>query len=120
MHSLTKKPVATGTVLEHFDNQIAYSAFARYSDSKLVINAYVRRLGVLVSSSEVIANNVCPGLVATDFDKQLPAWLRYSLFVYRKLAARDVVEGSRTIIYASAVAGPDTHGKFLRNNNVDP
>lgn len=121
MHTLAKKPVAASeTVLGHFDDQNIYSGLTRYSDSKLAVNAYVHRLSALVSSSEVIVNNLCPGLVATGFDKQLPAWLKPLMFVYRKIAARDVHEGSRTLVYASAVADATTHGKFLQSNKIDP
>ncbi|THW72154.1 putative carbonyl reductase [Aureobasidium pullulans] len=121
MHTLAKKPVtASETVLGHFDDQNIYSGLTRYSDSKLAVNAYVRRLSALVSPSEVIVNNLCPGLVATGFDKQLPAWLKPLMFVYRKIAARDVHEGSRTLVYASAVADATTHGKFLQSNKIDP
>lgn len=121
MHTLAKKPVAASeTVLSHFDDQNIYSGLTRYSDSKLAVNAYVRRLSALVSPSEVIVNNLCPGLVATGFDKQLPAWLKPLMFVYRKIAARDVHEGSRTLVYASAVADATTHGKFLQSNKIDP
>ncbi|THZ78915.1 putative carbonyl reductase [Aureobasidium pullulans] len=121
MHTLAKKPVAASeTVLGHFDDQNIYSGLTRYSDSKLAVNAYVRRLSALVSPSEVIVNNLCPGLVATGFDKQLPAWLKPLMFVYRKIAARDVHEGSRTLVYASAIADTTTHGEFLQSNKIDP
>lgn len=121
MHTLSKKPVAAGeTALGHFDDVHVYSGLTRYSDSKLVTNALVRRLAATVPASEVIVNNLCPGLVATAFDKQLPGWLKPIMFLYRKVSARDVSEGSRTLIYASVIAGVDSHGKFMQNNKVDP
>jgi len=121
MHTLAKKPVTPAeTALGHFDDEKTYSGLTRYGDSKLVVNAYSRRLAALVPSSEVIVNNLCPGLVATGFDKQLAGWLKPIMFIYRKIAARGVEEGSRTLIYASALAGPETHGKFLQHNKVNP
>lgn len=119
LHTLAKNPVkASETVFGHFDNQTTYSGLARYCDSKLIANAFIRTLSSHVSSSEVIINNLCPGLVATGFGKQLPVWLKPIMFVYRKISARDVEEGSRTLVYAAAVAGPDTHGKFLQHNKI--
>ncbi|OBT39438.1 hypothetical protein VE00_09818 [Pseudogymnoascus sp. WSF 3629] len=119
MHTLTKNPVIDSqTVFDHFDNQKTYSGLTRYCDSKLVVNAFVRTLSSHVSSSEVIVNNPCPGSVATGFDKQLPAWLKPIMFVYRKVSARNVEEGSRTLVYAASVAGPETHGKFLQHNKI--
>lgn len=50
-------------------------------------------------------NNVCPGLVATGCDAHLPLWLKPIMFVFRKFQARDVDEGARTLIFASAVVG---------------
>jgi NAD(P)-dependent dehydrogenase (short-subunit alcohol dehydrogenase family) len=119
MHTLTKNPVIDSqTVFDHFDNQKTYSGLTRYCDSKLVVNAFVRTLSSHVSSSEVIVNNPCPGSVATGFDKQLPAWLKPIMFVYHKVSARNVEEGSRTLVYAASVAGPETRGKFLQHNKI--
>lgn len=120
-HTLVKKPVtATGTVLDHFDDESIYQGLTRYADSKLVVNAFIRRLAAVVPPSEVIINSPCPGLVATGFDKHLPGWLKPLMFIYRKISARDVSEGTRTLVYACAVAGPETHGKFLQHNHVHP
>lgn len=121
MHTLGKKPLdATETVYGHFDDQRKYSGLTRYSDSKLTINAFCRELATRVPASEVIVNNPCPGLVATGFDKQLPGWLKPIMYIYRKTSARPVEQGGRALIYASYVAGSETHGKFLQHNEVDP
>ncbi|RDL30001.1 Uncharacterized protein BP5553_10628 [Venustampulla echinocandica] len=119
-HTLTKKPViASGTVFDHFDNQKTYSGVTRYSDSKLTANAFVRALFRHVPTSDVIVNNLCPGLVATGFDKHLSGWLKPIMFVYRKVAARNVEEGGRTLVYAATLAGSETHGQFLQHNKID-
>jgi NAD(P)-dependent dehydrogenase (short-subunit alcohol dehydrogenase family) len=121
MHTLTKKPIAAQeTVIGHFDDQKIYSGLTRYADSKLAVNAIVRKLATKAPSSEVIINNVCPGLVATGFDKHLPIWLKPFMFAYRKISARDVHEGARTLVYAVAVADQDTHGKFIQHNQIAP
>lgn len=121
MHTLAKKPIAPNTSpLTHFDDRKVYSGFMRYGDSKLIVAAYVRKLATVIPSKEVIFNDPCPGLVATGFDKELPAWLKPIMFVYRKISARTVEEGARTLIYASAVAGQETNGKFLQSNKVQP
>jgi hypothetical protein len=38
----------------------------------------------------------------------------------RKTAARSVEEGGRTLIHAAVTASPETNGKFLKNNKIDP
>lgn len=90
----------------------------RYCDSKLTVNAYVRKLAQLIPASEVIINNLCPGVVKTGFDKTLPIYIRGVMYVYRQLTARDVDEGARTYIYAAVLAGPESHGKFIFNNEI--
>lgn len=118
-HSLTKKPIAlSSSVLDHFDDEKIYGSLVRYSDSKLVVNAYVRHLATLVSPSEVIVNNLCPGFVSTGLNDYLPFWLKPVVFVFGKIVSRDVEEGARTLVYASAVADSATHGKFLQNNEI--
>ncbi|KAK4067542.1 hypothetical protein Trihar35433_6102 [Trichoderma harzianum] len=105
--------------LGHFDDEATFSKFFRYADTKTVVNAYVRRLAAL-APSEVIVNNPCPGLVQTGLDKNLPFYLRIPMGLVRKSMARTVEEGARTLIFASVVAGPETNGKFLQHNKVDP
>ncbi|KAI0201012.1 putative carbonyl reductase [Astrocystis sublimbata] len=120
-HSLTKKPLAPNeSVLEHFDDQKTYSPMTRYQDSKFMVNVLVRGLAKEVGEEnpKVIVNHMCPGLVSTSFDKDLPAWLRPLMYVYRRISARPVAEGARTLIHATAVEGPESHGKFWENNTI--
>ncbi|KAL7924019.1 hypothetical protein ACQKWADRAFT_319885 [Trichoderma austrokoningii] len=119
-NTLTKKPILPGsTILGHFDDKANYNSYFRYADTKTVVNAYTRRLAAL-APSEVIANNPCPGLVQTGFDKNLPFYFRLPMLLVRRYMGRTVEEGARTLVYASAVAGPDTNGKFMQHNKVDP
>ncbi|KAM0463902.1 hypothetical protein ACHAO4_000627 [Trichoderma viride] len=119
-NTLTKKPISPdGTVLGHFDDEANYNKYFRYADTKTVINAYARRLAAL-APAEVIVNNPCPGLVQTGFDKNLPFYLRLPMVLVRRAMGRTVEEGARTLVYASAVAGPEVNGKFLQHNKVDP
>jgi len=92
----------------------------RYGDSKLAVNAFARKLATSVSSKYVIINNVCPGMVATGFDKGLPVYLRIPMNMVRKIRARPVDEGAWTLVYATLVAGPESHGKFINHNKIDP
>ncbi|KAL7946393.1 hypothetical protein V8C42DRAFT_344242 [Trichoderma barbatum] len=119
-NTLTKKPIsADRMILGYFDDEANFSKFFRYADTKTVVNAYVRRLAAL-APSEVIVNNPCPGLVQTGLDKNLPFYLKLPMEFIRKSAGRTVEEGARTLIYATVVAGPETNGKFLQHNKIDP
>lgn len=119
MHTVSKKPVTEKeTVMEHFDDKSKYAGLQRYSDSKLMVAAFVQALAQHVPVTKVIINNLCPGSVATGFDVNLPIWLKPIMSVYRKIRARTVEEGARTLIYASVVAKADSHGAFILNNEI--
>ena len=106
--------------MSHFDDEANFNKYFRYADTKLAVNAYVRRLASL-APSEVIVNNLCPGFVHTGgLDRNLPVFLRVPVSVARKIFGRSVEEGSRTLIYASVIAGPETNGKFMQNNEIHP
>lgn len=118
-HSLTKTPIgANDSIIAHFDKPAG--GIQKYCDSKLLVNAFVRKLASQVSVSEVVVNNLCPGLVTTELGRDFPIWLKPVKHAYRWMFARSVEEGARTIVFAAAVAGGETHGKFLQQNEIDP
>ncbi|CDZ96633.1 Dehydrogenases with different specificities (related to short-chain alcohol dehydrogenases) [Phaffia rhodozyma] len=120
-HSLTKVGIDAGqTVYGHFDDKTKYSKMYRYPDSKLAVVAFVEQLATHVPASEVIINNVTPGMCLTDFDKNLPFGLKQILWLARRIMARTAEEGARTYIYAAEVADAETHGRYIANNQVDP
>ncbi|KAI4100692.1 MAG: hypothetical protein L6R37_005311 [Teloschistes peruensis] len=97
MHTLKKKPLlADESIAQHFDDKTKYAGMTRYSDSKLMIAAFTQEMAQCVSSDKVIINNLCPGMVATDFDANLPVYLKTIMSVVRKLRARSVETGGRT------------------------
>lgn len=89
----------------------------QYPSSKLVVNAFSQHLASIIPAEQVIINSVCPGMVATGFDRQMPVWVRGIMFVVRKVVARPVEEGARTLVHAAGVVGPESHGKFLSHNS---
>lgn len=119
LHSLKKKPLLESeTVAQRFDDKSKYAGFNRYSDSKLMIAAFTQELAGHVSADKVIVNNLCPGMVATDFDKNLGFALKGLMAVVRKIRARSVETGARTYVYATSVAGKESHGAFISSNQV--
>lgn len=119
MHTLGKKPLANEeTLVGQFDDKSKYVGLQRYSDSKLPAPAFVQELARRLSPDEIIVNNVCPGLVATGFDANLPTWLKPIMFVMRKFKARTVEEGSRALINASAVFNNESHGQLIADNKI--
>lgn len=114
MASITNKPIPGNEgVIAHFDNKATYSGMLRYSDSKLLVSAFVQELALRVPATKVIINNICPGPVATGFNSNLPLWLKPFMFVFMKLRAKSAQEGARILVSASAVMGEESHGQFI-------
>ncbi|PWY82110.1 putative short-chain dehydrogenase [Aspergillus heteromorphus CBS 117.55] len=120
-HTLSKTPLrANENVLSHWDDTNIYQGLSRYSDSKLTINAFIRRLANTVPDTEVIINNFCPGMVAgTALDAGIPIWLRAIMRVLRRFRGRTLEQAGWMAMHVVAVAGRETHGKFFQNNRVD-
>jgi NAD(P)-dependent dehydrogenase (short-subunit alcohol dehydrogenase family) len=121
----SKRPLTkTENIIAHFDDNEKkeyFSAAGRYADSKLIVNAFVRGLATRVSADEVIVNNFCPGMVgSTGMAKNSPLWIRAIARVVQAMRARSPEEGTRTMVYAVAVAGKGSHGKLLESNKVNP
>lgn len=118
-HSLQASPVTENEgVLGHFDDRTKYQGPRRYHDSKLAVNALVQRLGTIVPSCEVIVNAVCPGVVATNFHRNLPWWLKPAMSIYNMIHAKTVEDGAWILLNAAAVTGQDSHGKYLQKGEI--
>lgn len=118
-HTLETNPIAADeSVIAHYDNIKKYVSGKRYQDGKLVINAFVQHLATIVPSSEVIVNCVCPGIVATDINQNLPLWIKPFMCVFFKIKARPVTEGGRVLVRAAVVVGEESHGKYLQTGEI--
>ncbi|CAF9903934.1 MAG: hypothetical protein HETSPECPRED_003241 [Heterodermia speciosa] len=119
LHGLKKKPLLESeTVAQRFDDKSKYAAFSRYSDSKLMNAAFTQKLASHVFVDKVIVNNLCPRMVATDFDKNLGYALKGLRTLVRKTRARTVKMGARTYVYVISVAGKKSHEGFISSNNI--
>lgn len=117
-HSLDKKPIQdVGQVLRHFDDEKNFVSMGRYSDSKLLGTMFIEQLARYVDPAKVIVNDVSPGMVRTGFG-DYPIWLRGMFTVLFGLKARSVDEGAKTYLYALGVAGKESHGQYLSDNQI--
>ena len=78
----------------------------------------LQELASRVPASKVIVNNLCPGMVMTNLDKNTPLAVKTIMWAVRKLRGRSVEVGARTYIYSTSVVGPESHGTFIANNNI--
>jgi hypothetical protein len=46
-------------------------------------------------------------------------WIRVPFKFIRAVVARSVEVGGWTLVYATAVVGPESHGRFIQNNKIE-
>ena len=129
-HSLANFPLHTTTaIIPYYDDPHRYSRFSRYADTKFFVALFVRALteriplrplssGAEAGMGNVIVNNVCPGTVNTAADDKLPWYLRIPMNLHRRIRARTVPEGARALVHAAVVAGRESHGGYISNNEI--
>lgn len=65
-----------------------------------------------MSQTRVVINWVNPGLCITELDRHVNSKMREALNERRLKFGRTAEEGSRTLLHG-AVAGKESHGKYL-------
>jgi len=86
----------------------------RYPTSKLLEVLVVRHLAPKLDGSNVILNVLNPGLCHSELARD-SGW---ALAVIKFFVARSTEVGSRTLV-ASAMAGAESHGKYMSDGRVD-
>lgn len=79
---------------------------------------YVHQLATCVRSDVVSVNTTCTGLVYTSFSSFFPFHLRIPVDLIMAIRARSVAVGTRLVINAAVLAGPEPHGKFLEDTAI--
>lgn len=98
----------------------------RYGDSKLLVYMFVRELSKRVGGPNVdsehgrgvIVNAMCPGMVATNLERDMPAWSTPVILLIKGWRSRTPEVGGRTVIHAVALVGSESQGEFLTHNQV--
>ena len=86
----------------------------RYPTSKLLEVLVIRQIAPKLNGSGVILNMLNPGLCHSELARE-GGWF---LTIMKTLLARTTEVGSRTLV-AAAVAGPESHGKYMSDAQVD-
>lgn len=86
----------------------------RYPTSKLLEVLVIRHIAPKLQGSGVVLNVLNPGLCKSELARDGGAFLAFMKF----LLARTTEVGSRTLM-AAAVAGPESHGKYMTDARVD-
>lgn len=86
----------------------------RYPTSKLLELLIIRKIALELEGSGVILNALNPGLCHSQLAREGNTFLTIMKFCF----SRTTEMGSRTLV-ASAMAGPESHGKYMHNGKVD-
>lgn len=113
------KPFEPGsTVLAHFDNKDNFSPILRYGDSKCLCTMFMYEFAKRISREKIIVNMLCPGMVYTEIGNFLPLPLRVLFHAVHMLFARSVEDAGCLVVNAAAVVGPESHGEFLLDKDI--
>lgn len=120
--SLAKaNPVPAGsTVIGHFDHPANFHALDRYASSKLLCAMFMYELAKRVPRESIIVNQVCPGMTATSNGDVLALPLRVMWRAAHWAFARSVEQAGWIVVHPAEVAGPESHGAFLREKEMQP
>ncbi|CAF9943391.1 MAG: hypothetical protein ALECFALPRED_000263 [Alectoria fallacina] len=108
------------TVIGHMDDRKYFFPFHRFNDTKLLGVMFLYELAPRLDRTKVIVNMVCPGMVDAAMSDGLPIYLRFPVNVVRAIRARTVEQGVWLILNAMVVMGPDSHGAFILDKDVQP
>ena len=118
---VSKRPILSEeNVLTHFDDPANFNNFDTYSDSKLLCVMFLTVLAKNIEKDSIIINSMCPGMVKTNIANSTPFLIRSAVNVVQALRARTQEKGAWILVNAAAVAGGETHGKFLTDKEITP
>ncbi|KAF7291031.1 hypothetical protein HMN09_01282300 [Mycena chlorophos] len=116
--SFAKKPVPDSESVFAYMNDKAKFGMGRYGDTKLLAAMWIAEAAKRVPASEVVINNVCPGMVKTALNDKQPLWVRVPVNIVFAIRARTAAVGARTLLSA-VTAGEETHGQLLGDMTVE-
>jgi NAD(P)-dependent dehydrogenase (short-subunit alcohol dehydrogenase family) len=117
--TLVHTPIPASTPLFDFiNNPLLWKPAYRYADSKFLLSIWARVFAAHVNMSEVTVNIMCPGIVYTGLNANTSLLLRATMYVVSTFLARSLEDGGRTMVYAAAVVGEESHGMMIVNNEI--
>lgn len=115
VHGMTKFPEwKEPNTFDALDEESKARMGERYPTSKLLEVLVVRQIAPKLEGSGVILNMLTPGLCHSELSREGGLFLTILKF----FLARKTEVGSRTLV-AAAVAGPESHGKYMTDAKID-
>lgn len=117
VHQFTEFPEwKTPNTFDALDDEVNARMRERYRTSKLLEVLVVREIAPKLEGSGVILNMLTPGFCHSDLSREGDMGLRFRIWKY--FVARTTEVGSRTLV-AAAVAGPESHGRYMDDGLVN-
>ncbi|KAF3920741.1 hypothetical protein ABW20_dc0100165 [Dactylellina cionopaga] len=115
----TKKIIPEDKNIIDWFNDKENMGLDRYNVSKLLVTAYANEIASRVDAHQVVVNSMCPGLVQSGLDNNLPVLLKYAMKFVRSVVARTSSEGARAVTLATLV-DTEGNGKFYTDGIITP
>lgn len=105
------------SVFARFDDEKLFSRQA-YGNSKLICAMFLYKLAARLDPKQIELNTFCPGFINTGLSDYVPIYMKWFAAVYKFFLARSVQEGGIMYVNAAAVAGPESHGKYIYDKAI--
>ena len=91
----------------------------RYQLSKLLQLLAVREVATRMGKKpKVVLNTINPGLAKTKLARNARGFLKWQMIIAKALLARSAEGGSRMLVHAVTDAGPESHGLYFSNCDI--
>jgi NAD(P)-dependent dehydrogenase (short-subunit alcohol dehydrogenase family) len=115
VHTRTRFPEwKEPNIFDALDDESKARMGERYPTSKLLEILVIRQMAPQLEQSDVILNMLNPGLCHSELARDAGLFMVVMKFVL----ARTTEVGSRTLV-AAAVAGSDSHGKYMNDSHIN-
>ncbi|PWY69747.1 putative short-chain dehydrogenase/reductase family protein [Aspergillus heteromorphus CBS 117.55] len=108
------------SVLAYYDDPEHYDLMTRYGEAKHLCLAFFYELCRRITRDQVVVNMVCPGAVATELARNVPAIYQPIVWVMHKVVSRSPEKAAWLVVNAAVVAGDDSHGVFFGDEKIEP
>lgn len=108
------------TVIGHMNDRKYFFPFKKYNDTKLLCVMFLYKLAPRLDKSKVIFNMMCPGTIAVPWRDVLPIYHRTLVHILNLINVRSLEKAAWIILNALLVVGPESHGKFMLDKDIQP
>ena len=110
------------SVLSVLNDKPRFSAVDRYYTSKLLLALFLKEFtNRLPADNAVVVNMVNPGFCyGTELHRSLGGALGKVFGGVKRAIGRSTPVGARTLVHAAVIAGPESHGRYLCDEEEAP